>query len=76
MSPVIPTSTPSIPLCSLHAVRIASSLRKIAPSSSTCSVAGSSQTKPIQGETIEERKASIVDIGASSTKDSNIATSP
>ena len=76
MSPDIPASMPSIPRCNRQAVLIASSLKKTAPSSSTCSVVGSSQTKPIQGDTIEDRKASIVEIGASSTSDSNIATSP
>ena len=76
MSPDIPTSTPSSPLCNLHAVLIASSRRNTAPSSSNCSLVGSSQTKPIQGETIEDKNESIVEIGASSTRESNIATSP
>ena len=35
ISPDIPASIPSIPRCNLQAVLIASSLRKIAPSSST-----------------------------------------
>ena len=76
MSPDIPTSLPSNPLCSLHAVLIASSLRNTAPSSSNCSLVGSSQTNPIQGDTIEDRNESIVEIGASSTSDRSMATSP
>ena len=76
ISPDIPASMPSIPRCNRQAVLIASSLKKTAPSSSTCSVVGSSQTRPIQGDTIEDRNASIVEIGASSTKDNSIATSP
>ena len=76
MSPVIPTSMPSTPFCNLHAVRIAFSRSKMLTSSSTCSVAGLSDTKPIQGDTIEDKNESIVEIGASSIRESSISTSP